>query len=229
MAIATRPFITVHSLDGDVATDFIVTLPIPDVMHDHIRPDIVNVVHSNICKNDRQPYTIICKVGHQTSSESWGIDCVVSRIPCVAGGGTHRAGQASFRNMCCGGRMFSPTRIWRKWYRKINVNQKRHVVVSAIAASAVPSPVLACGHHIELVPEFPLVVGDSAERVEKTKEAIKLLNHIEAFPADTKKAKNSHGIRPDNGKTKVEESINTYQKVEKSTNVKENPKSEVQA
>jgi large subunit ribosomal protein L4e len=182
-----------------MATDSPVTLPIPDVMRAAIRPDIVNFVHSNISKNSRQPYAVSRKAGHQTSAESWGTGRAVSRIPRVAGGGTHRAGQAAFGNMCRGGRMFAPTRIWRRWHRKINVNQKRYAVVSAIAASAVPSLVLARGHRIESVPEFPLVVGDSAEGVEKTKEAIKLLKHVGAFP-DAEKAKNSHGIRPGKGK-----------------------------
>ena len=41
--------------------------------------------------------------------------------------------------MCRGGRMFSPTKVWRRWHRKINRNQKRFAVCSAIAASAVPA------------------------------------------------------------------------------------------
>ncbi|XP_058724289.1 large ribosomal subunit protein uL4-like [Vicia villosa] len=196
---AARPLVTVQALDSDIATDSPTTLPIPDVMRASIRPDIVNFVHSNISNNSRQPYAVSRKAGHQTSAESWGTGRAVSRIPRVAGGGTHRAGQAAFGNMCRGGRMFAPTRIWRRWHRKINVNQKRYAVVSAIAASAVPSLVLARGHRIEAVPEFPLVVGDSAEGVEKTKEAIKVLKKIGAFP-DAEKAKDSHGIRPGKGK-----------------------------
>ncbi|CAL5208085.1 unnamed protein product [Lathyrus oleraceus] len=196
---AARPLVTVQALDSDVATDSPTTLPIPDVMRASIRPDIVNFVHSNISNNSRQPYAVSRGAGHQTSAESWGTGRAVSRIPRVAGGGTHRAGQAAFGNMCRGGRMFAPTRIWRRWHRKINVNQKRYAVVSAIAASAVPSLVLARGHRIEAVPEFPLVVGDSAEGVEKTKEAIKVLKKIGAFP-DAEKAKDSHGIRPGKGK-----------------------------
>ncbi|CAJ2673763.1 60S ribosomal protein l4-like [Trifolium pratense] len=196
---AARPLVTVQTLDSDMATDSPTTLPIPDVMRASIRPDIVNFVHSNISKNARQPYAVSRRAGHQTSAESWGTGRAVSRIPRVAGGGTHRAGQAAFGNMCRGGRMFAPTRIWRRWHRKINVNQKRYAVVSAIAASAVPSLVLARGHRIEAVPEFPLVVGDSAEGVEKTKEAIKVLKKIGAFP-DAEKAKDSHGIRPGKGK-----------------------------
>ena len=59
----------------------------------------------------------------------------VSRIPRVQGGGTHRSGQGAFGNMCRGGRMFAPTKTWRKWHAKINVTQKRYAVASAVAAS----------------------------------------------------------------------------------------------
>lgn len=175
------------------------SLPLPDVMKASIRPDIVNFVHSNMSKNARQPYAVSKKAGHQTSAESWGTGRAVSRIPRVPGGGTHRAGQGAFGNMCRGGRMFAPTKIWRRWHRRINVNQKRYAVASAIAASAVPSLVMARGHKIESVPELPLVISDSAESVEKTNNAIKVLKQIGAFP-DAEKAKDSVGIRPGKGK-----------------------------
>lgn len=58
--------------------------------------------------------------------------------------------------------MYAPTKVWRRWHRKINVNQKRYAVVSAIAASALPALVMARGHKIEAVPEVPLVVSDAA-------------------------------------------------------------------
>ena len=59
--------------------------------------------------------------------------------------------QGAFGNMCRGGRMFAPTKTWRRWHRKVNINQKRYAVVSALAASALPSLVLARGHRIEQV------------------------------------------------------------------------------
>ncbi|KAF8369325.1 hypothetical protein HHK36_032664 [Tetracentron sinense] len=52
---------------------------------------------------------------------------------------------------------------------------------------------------IQGVPEIPLVVGDSAEGVEKTSAAIKVLKQIGAYP-DAEKAKDSHAIRPGKGK-----------------------------
>ncbi|KAJ0027784.1 hypothetical protein Pint_35561 [Pistacia integerrima] len=199
MAAAARPLVSVQSLEGDMATDAAPTVQLPAVMKASIRPDIVTFVHSNISKNSRQPYAVSKKAGHQTSAESWGTGRAVSRIPRVPGGGTHRAGQGAFGNMCRGGRMFAPTKIWRRWHRKINVNQKRYAIVSAIAASAVPSLVMARGHKIEKVPELPLVVSDSAEGVEKTSAALKVLKQIGAYD-DAEKAKDSQSIRPGKGK-----------------------------
>ncbi|GJR66364.1 60S ribosomal protein L4 [Tanacetum coccineum] len=196
---AARPLVTVQTLSSDMKTDQPTTVPLPHVMKASIRPDIVNFVHSNISKNSRQPYAVSRKAGYQTSAESWGTGRAVSRIPRVPGGGTHRAGQGAFGNMCRGGGMFAPTRIWRRWHRKINVNQRRYAVVSAIAASAVPSLVMARGHKVETVPELPLVVSDSVEGVEKTVNAIKVLKEIGAYP-DAEKAKDSVGIRPGVGK-----------------------------
>ncbi|XAR69025.1 hypothetical protein NMG60_11000469 [Bertholletia excelsa] len=197
---AVRPLVTVHNLESDMATDGASnTLPLPAVMKAPIRPDIVVDVHSDMSKNSRQPYAVSKKAGHQTSAESWGTGRAVSRIPRVPGGGTHRAGQGAFGNMCRGGRMFAPTKIWRRWHRRINVNKKRFAVASAIAASAVPSLVMARGHRIDSVPEMPLVVSDSAEGIEKTSSAIKALTQIGAYP-DAEKAKESHAIRPGKGK-----------------------------
>ncbi|KAK4799366.1 hypothetical protein SAY86_024731 [Trapa natans] len=207
MAAAARPLVTVQALDGDMATDAAITVPLPDVMKASIRPDIVNFVHANISKNSRLPYAVSKRAGHQTSAESWGTGRAVSRIPRVPGGGTHRAGQGAFGNMCRGGRMFAPTKIWRRWHRRVNVNQKRYAVVSAIAATAIPSLVMARGHRIETVPEMPLVIGDSAESIEKVSVAIKVLKQIGA-DADAEKAKDSIGIRPGKGKMRNRRYIN---------------------
>ncbi|KAL5053644.1 hypothetical protein RYX36_034326, partial [Vicia faba] len=53
------------------------------------------------------------------------------------------------------------------------------------------------------VSHIPRVAGGGTHRgVEKTKEVIKLLKHIRAFP-DTEKAKNNHEIRPGKGKMRT--------------------------
>lgn len=83
--------------------------------------------------------------------------------------------------MCRGGRMFAPTRVWRRWHRKVNVNQKRYAVASALAASAIPALVMARGHQISQIPEVPLVVATNIlEPLAKTKNALALLKKLKA-------------------------------------------------
>merc|ERR1712226_834597 len=97
------------------------------------------------------------------TAHSWGTGRAVARIPRVGGGGTSRSGQGAFGNMCRGGRMFAPTKTWRRWNRKINISQKRYAVASALAATAVPALVMARGHIVDEVPEVPLVLENAVE------------------------------------------------------------------
>jgi len=123
----------------------------------------------------------------------------VSRILRVAGGGMYRSGQAAFGNMCRGGRMFAPTKTWRKWHKKINLNQRRYAVSSALAASAIPALVMARGHKIDNVPEIPLVISDDLSTIDKTKKAMAALEKFGAAD-DVRKAKASRNIRRGKGK-----------------------------
>ena len=150
-------------------------------------------------KNRRQAYAVSSNAGMQHSAESWGTGRAVARIPRVSGGGTHRAGQAAFGNMCRKGRMFAPTKTWRKWHRKISVSQKRFALCSALAATGVPSLVMARGHAIDRVSEVPLVVSDAAESVAKTSDAVSLLKSVNAF-GDVEKVVSSRQIRAGKGK-----------------------------
>jgi large subunit ribosomal protein L4e len=189
---AARPLVKIQGSDKQV--------PMPAVLLSPIRLDVVRFVHTQMNKNKRQPYAVSKIAGHQTSAESWGTGRAVSRIPRVAGGGTHRAGQGAFGNMCRGGRMFAPTKTWRKWHRKINLNQRRYATCAALAATAVPSLLFARGHRIEEVPEVPLVVANSTvNKIEKTKQAVELLKQVGAYN-DVQKAKNSKKIRAGKGK-----------------------------
>jgi len=95
--------------------------------------------------------------------------------------------------------MFAPTKTWRRWHVKVNQNQRRFAVVSALAASALPSLVLARGHRIEELEEVPLVVTSSAESFKKTKEAVALLKSLHAY-TDVVKVSNSRKLRAGKGK-----------------------------
>ncbi|BFY97581.1 hypothetical protein BsWGS_00621 [Bradybaena similaris] len=194
--MATRPLITVYNEKGEVTTS---NVALPAVFRAPIRPDIVKDVHFQMLKNTRHPYAVSEKAGHQTSAESWGTGRAVARIPRVRGGGTHRSGQGAFGNMCRGGRMFAPTKTWRRWHRKINVNQRRYAITSAIAATGVPALVMSKGHRIEEIPEVPLVISDKVEEIKKTKEAVAVLKKLKAWK-DIEKVYNSKRFRAGKGK-----------------------------
>lgn len=193
--MAARPLVSVFNDQGDVSTQ----ITLPAVFKAPIRPDVVNFVHTNMAKNSRQPYAVHRHAGHQTSAESWGTGRAVARIPRVRGGGTHRSGQGAFGNMCRGGRMFAPTKTWRRWHRPINQNQRRYAVCSALAASALPPLVLARGHKIDNIPEVPVVCTNAIESLTKTKAAVQLLKKLNAYN-DVQKCQDSKKIRAGKGK-----------------------------
>ena len=99
---AAHPLVLVLNVESEGAEGSSDTVPLADVLKARIRPDIVEFVHANMAKNKRQPYAVSKKACHQTSAESWGKGRAVSRIPRVARGRTHRAGQGAFGNMCHG-------------------------------------------------------------------------------------------------------------------------------
>lgn len=194
---SARPLVSVYSTAAEPAEVAKVALPV--VLTAPIRSDVVRITHTNMAKNHRQAYAVSVGAGHQHSAESWGTGRAVSRIPRIGGGGTSRSGQGAFGNMCRKGRMFAPTKTWRKWHRQTNLTQRRHAVASALAASALPALVMARGHLIDAVPELPLVIANDAESLKKTKDAYALLSALGAS-ADVDKAKASKQIRRGKGK-----------------------------
>jgi len=196
--MASRPTVSVFTAEGEeesVAS----TLPMPGVFLAPVRPDVVHQVHVGLSKNKRQAYCVNKYAGKAVSAASWGTGRAVSRIPRVQGGGTHRSGQGAFGNMCRGGRMFAPTKTWRKWHQKVNVTQKRYAVASALAASAVPALVMARGHKIDELPEVPLVVSNAVETTTKTAAAVALLKKVGAY-TDVEKVISSKTMRAGKGK-----------------------------
>ena len=98
--LASRPIVTVYNISGHPTKK---AIPMPEVMLAPIRADLVQFVHTNMAKNNRQPYAVQnregphgIRAGHQVAAKSWGTGRAVSRVPRVKGGGTHRAGQGAY-------------------------------------------------------------------------------------------------------------------------------------
>jgi len=194
--MAARPLVTVYD-DNYKATE--TQIKLPAVFRAPIRPDIVSFIHDQVRKNKRQAHAVSTQAGMQHSAESWGTGRAVARIPRVRGGGTHRSGQGAFGNMCRGGHMFAPLKVWRKWHRRVNLGQKRYAICSAIAASGIPALLQARGHIIDKIAEVPFVVSDKVESFRKTKEAVTFLRRSHLW-ADIEKVYASKRTRAGTGK-----------------------------
>ena len=192
--MTSRPTVSVYAADSEKVVG---SSNMPTVFTAPIRDDLVQFCHSNMAKNRRQGHAVYWRAGHEHSAESWGTGRAVARIPRISGSGTHRSGQGAFGNMCRKGRMFAPLKIWRKWHRKVNLNQKRNAVASALAAAACGPLVMARGHKIDTVPELPLVV-DSLNK-EKTAQLLKSLDNI-GVAGDLTRVRSSKKQRAGQGK-----------------------------
>jgi len=125
--------------------------------------------------DSRQPYAVSPLAGMQHSAEGWGTGRAVARVPRVKGSGTRRAGQGAFANFCRKGRLAHPTKVTRKWHRKVQHKEKMQALAMGIAASANANLVQARGHRITKLDSIPFVIGNEVYDIKKTKEAEKLL------------------------------------------------------
>jgi large subunit ribosomal protein L4e len=93
--------------------------------------------------------------------------------------------------------MFAPLVVQRRWHRKVNLNQKRNAVASALAAAACGPLVMARGHKIDDVPELPLVVDHLNS--EKTSALLKSLDNL-GVAGDLARVRNNKHTRAGNCK-----------------------------
>merc|ERR1711935_1061330 len=174
--MSTRPTVSVFSHTN--AKEVVAEVRMPHVFLAPVRNDLVTFVHDQLSKNSRQAHGVDKKAGMRHSAESWGTGRAVARIPRVSGSGTHRSGQGAFGNMCRKGRMAHPLHTWRKWHRKVNMNQRRHALASAVAATACAPLVMARGHRVNNVPQLPLILDDTVGQVSKTRDVIAMLKNL---------------------------------------------------
>lgn len=171
------------------------TIALPEVFSTPIQSHIVSSVFKRLNMDTRQPYAVSPEAGKQHSAEGWGTGRAVARVPRVKGSGTRRAGQGAFANFCRKGRLAHPTKVTRKWKRKVNKNEKMIALKIGIASTAIPSLVEARGHTISAMSHIPCVVSNSVADFIKTKDAMEFLTKLGLHEELTKRnKKNRPGI-----------------------------------
>ena len=192
--MSSRKTVNVYSVSGAQAG----SAPLPKVFDTPVRGDLVQLIYTNLAKNQQQPHGTSPTAGVRPSAVSWGPGRAKARVPRVNGSGSNRNGQGAYANFCRGGHRFQPPTTQRRWFRPVPVKQRRYAVASAIAATAVAALVEARGHRIKELAEIPVVVANDIQKIQKTKEAVAFLKAIKAY-ADVEKVINGKYNRSSKG------------------------------
>jgi len=178
----------IKSVDGKVAGE----IELPAMFNEMYRPDLIKNAVLALQSTRYQPHGTHPLAGIRTSAESWGSGRGVAHVPRLKNGSrTARIPQAK------GGRAAHPPKKEKLLIRKINKQEKKKAIRSAIAATVNAELVLARGHLF--TGDVPFVFEDSFESLEQTKEIVDALTNIGLYD-DVVRARDSRKVRAGRGK-----------------------------
>ncbi|MDD4126166.1 MAG: 50S ribosomal protein L4 [Methanomicrobium sp.] len=178
----------IKSVDGKVAGD----IELPAIFDEPYRPDLIKNAVLALQSTRYQPHGTNPYAGIKTSAHSWGSGRGVAQVPRINNGSrVARIPQA------VGGREAHPPKTETNLIRKINKQEKRKAIRSAIAATTMEELVLARGHRFEGA--IPFVFEDSFESLEQTKDIVEALKNNGLY-ADVVRARDSRKVRAGRGK-----------------------------
>lgn len=168
------------------ANDKVGEINMPFQFDEELRPDLIQRAVLAIQSHNRQPYAASDEAGKRSSAKlsrrrrnyrgSYGIG--ISRVPrkIMTRRGTRMNWVGAFAPGTVGGRRAHPPKTEKIWKKKINEKENSKAIRSAIAATLVKDIVAKRGH---FVPDnYPFVLDDSFELIQKTKEAVEIFNKL---------------------------------------------------
>lgn len=162
------------------------SVDLPKVFSEQVRPDIIKRAVEAIQSHNRQQYGASPDAGKRASAElsrrrrkyrgSYGHG--ISRVPrkILSRRGTRLNWVGAFIPGTVGGRRAHAPKATKIWAKKINVEERRKAIRSAIAATMVKETVAERGH---AVPDnYPFIISNDFESISKTKELNVALNTL---------------------------------------------------
>lgn len=180
---------TVHTLDGDADGE----IELPAAFETPYRPDLIRRAVLAAQANSKQDYGADKYAGMRTPAESFGSGRGMAHVPREGGRG-RRVPQT------VGGRPAHPPKPETDRSVDINDKERQKAIRSAIAATADPEIVSERGHQFDDDVALPLVVSDEFEELEKTKEAVEVVEAL-GIAADIERA-DERTVRAGRGKTR---------------------------
>ncbi len=178
--------VPVHTLDGDTDGE----IDLPAVFDSEFRPDLIRRAVLAAQANRKQDYGADEYAGLRTPAESFGSGRGMAHVP-REGGRARRVPQT------VGGRPAHPPKAEKDRSYDINDKERQKAVRSAIGATTDADLVRERGHEFDDDVDLPLVVSDEFEDLNKTKEAVELLEalgvHADVERADETKIRAGQG------------------------------------
>jgi large subunit ribosomal protein L4e len=161
-------------------------IKLPKQFEEPIRPDLIKRSVLVIQSNNRQPYGADPEAGKRASVRlskkrhdyrgSYGHG--ISRTPrkIMSRRGTRMNWTGAFAPNTVGGRRAHPPKAEKIWGRKINIKERRKAIRSALASAVSKEIVVERGHKVP--DNYPLILEDKFEKINKTKEVMAVLEKI---------------------------------------------------
>ena len=181
---------TVYDLDGGDAG----SVELPGVFETPFRPDLIGRAVTVAQANRKQAYGADEFAGMRTPAESFGSGRGLAHVP--------RSENVARRvPHAVSGRRAHPPKAEKDQTKDLNDKERRLAVRSAIAATTDVALVADRGHAFDEDLDLPLVVSDEFESLEKTQEALGVLEAL-GVDADIERADEGRSVRSGRGKSR---------------------------
>ena len=178
----------ISTIDGGSAGE----IELPAVFGESYRPDLIKNAVLALQSERYQPHGTDPRAGFRTSAESWGSGRAVAQLPRLKNGS-----RAARIPQAVGGRAAHPPKVEKKLVRKINKQEKRLAIRSAIAATMNEELISARGHLFEGT--VPVVFEDAFEGLTTAKDVVAALS-IAGVYTDIQRSADSRKVRAGRGK-----------------------------
>lgn len=178
----------------DINGEEIDKVRLPEVFRTPVRPDLIRRAVLALRTSRLQPKGTDPLAGLRTTAESWGVGHGIARVARIKGGS-----RAARVVQAVGGRRAHPPKVEKKIREKINRNEKRLALMSAIAATAYRFFVEKRGHAVSGIKYVPVVVTDDLQKLNKTSEIKEFLKKTGLWN-DVLRAQRGKRVRAGKGK-----------------------------
>ncbi|MBI2140040.1 50S ribosomal protein L4 [Candidatus Woesearchaeota archaeon] len=178
----------------------------PEQFDEEIRPDLIRRAVLALQSHARQRYGVAPEAGKRSSPKlsrqrraykgSYGMG--ISRVPrkILTKRGRRMFWVGAFAPGMVGGRKAHPPTAEKIFWQDINKKERRKAIRSALAATVQKAAILGRGHKVP--PQFPFILDNAFEDMEKTNELAKILLKL-GFGEEVIRSRKKK-VRPGRGK-----------------------------